>query len=88
MCRSAIVANFDKTFSYLRDRVGGYEKPLWNCQQVKRAPPGQCMRTQVLVTPSAVITPPLLMLVSWERAATARSGDQRVTGSPTTMSTE
>nr|WP_221364337.1 cell wall hydrolase [Sphingomonas jinjuensis] len=38
------------TFSYLRDRVGGYEKPLWNCQQVKRAPPGQCMKTQMLGT--------------------------------------
>jgi len=33
-------------FSYLRDRATGFDKALWNCTQVKRADPGQCMKDQ------------------------------------------
>ena len=49
------------TFSYLRDRATGVERTLWNCRQVKRASPRECMRQQVLLTaapvPSATPTP-------------------------------
>ena len=47
------------TFSYLRDRAAGYDKALWNCQQVKRPIPAQCMKVQVLLTatPVAKATP-------------------------------
>ncbi|MEG8022306.1 hypothetical protein [Sphingomonas aerolata] len=34
------------TFSYLRDRSADYEKALWNCQQVRRPDPTQCMRAR------------------------------------------
>ncbi|MBD8700100.1 cell wall hydrolase [Sphingomonas sp. CFBP 13714] len=34
------------TFSYLRDRSADYEKALWNCQQVRRPDPSQCMRAR------------------------------------------
>lgn len=46
------------TFSYLRDRVNGFERPLWNCQQIKRADPAQCMRLQVTMTAAPVTPPP------------------------------
>ncbi|MEN2786570.1 cell wall hydrolase [Sphingomonas qilianensis] len=36
------------SFSYLRDRSRGYDKALWNCAQLKRPDPGQCMKLQVL----------------------------------------
>ena len=42
------------TFSYLRDRSTGYEKALWNCQQVKRADKSQCMKVQVYLTAQPV----------------------------------
>ena len=42
----------DMTFSYLRDRAANYEKPLWNCQQMKRPNPAQCMKVQVFFTAS------------------------------------
>ena len=55
------------TFSYLRDRAGGYDKSLWNCQQVKRPDRAQCMKTQVYVTwdsllanPPATAAPPVV----------------------------
>jgi len=38
------------TFSYLRDRSADYEKPLWNCQQIKRADPRQCMKVQTYMS--------------------------------------
>jgi hypothetical protein len=38
------------TFSYLRDRSAGYQKALWNCQQIKRNDPTQCMKVQVYMT--------------------------------------
>ena len=38
------------TFSYLRDRAANYEKSLWNCQQLKRPDPAQCMKVQVFFT--------------------------------------
>ena len=46
------------TFSYLRDRTSSYEKSVWNCQQVRRADPAQCMKPQqtlraIPVTPEA-----------------------------------
>ena len=50
------------TFSYLRDRAAGYEKPLWNCQQVKRTDRAQCMKVQIFMTanptPHAPLGPP------------------------------
>ena len=42
------------TFSYLRDRSTGYQKALWNCQQIKRNDPTQCMKVQVLMTGAPV----------------------------------
>ena len=49
------------TFSYLRDRTSGLERTLWNCAEVKRASPRECMRRQVLLTiapvPAASPTP-------------------------------
>ena len=38
------------TFSYLRDRSTGYQKALWNCQQIKRNDPTQCMKVQAYMT--------------------------------------
>ena len=49
------------TFSYLRDRSTGYQKALWNCQQIKRNDPTQCMKVQVYMTGApapAASTPP------------------------------
>ncbi|MDB5695542.1 MAG: cell wall hydrolase [Sphingomonas bacterium] len=50
------------TFAYLRDRTGGVERTLWNCQQVPRADKRQCMKVQVLApapepTPVPVVAP-------------------------------
>jgi hypothetical protein len=45
------------TFSYLRDRSTGYQKALWNCQQIKRNDPTQCMKVQVLMTGAPVAGP-------------------------------
>ena len=47
------------TFSYLRDRAGGYEKSLWNCQQIKRPDRAQCMKVQTLITtmPAPIAAP-------------------------------
>ena len=44
------------TFSYLRDRSADYEKALWNCQQVRRPDPTQCMRARqtLRAAPAAV----------------------------------
>lgn len=36
-------------FSYMRDRTYHYDKALWNCATFKRADPGECMKTQVLL---------------------------------------
>ena len=33
-------------FSYLRDRLRNYDKPLWNCAIWKRSEPSQCMKVQ------------------------------------------
>ena len=44
------------TFSYLRDRSADYDKALWNCQQVKRVDPSQCMKVQAFVTWNPVVT--------------------------------
>ncbi|WP_326524128.1 cell wall hydrolase [Sphingomonas sp.] len=38
------------SFSYLRDRAYGFEKPLWNCTEYKRPEPNQCMKAQVSIT--------------------------------------
>jgi hypothetical protein len=43
------------TFSYLRDRTTGVQKSLWNCQQIKRRDPSQCMKVQVLMTGTPVV---------------------------------
>ncbi len=46
------------SFSYLRDRSSGYEQPLWNCRQYKRADPAQCMRVQTTMT---AVPPPVVL---------------------------
>lgn len=51
------------TFSYLRDRSSGYEKPLWNCQQNRRADPTQCMRVQMTMTANPVAPPAVIETV-------------------------
>ncbi len=57
---TAVPLSADQTatlsFSYLRDRAGGYEKSLWNCRQFKRADPTQCMRVQATMTAAPVAT--------------------------------
>jgi spore germination cell wall hydrolase CwlJ-like protein len=45
------------SFSYLRDRADGYERTLWNCQQVKRADPLQCMKQQLLMPAPMLLEP-------------------------------
>lgn len=49
------------SFSYLRDRAAGIDKPLWNCTEFKRPDRAQCMKQQVLLsgppTPAATPTP-------------------------------
>ncbi|WP_374146378.1 cell wall hydrolase [Sphingomonas sp. 28-63-12] len=37
------------SFSYLRDRVHGFEKALWRCEQFPRADHLQCMKVQTFV---------------------------------------
>lgn len=64
------------TFSYLRDRTVGIERTLWNCRQVKRASPRECMRQQVLLTasPAPAATPvPAPTPAAVPKAATQRS---------------
>jgi hypothetical protein len=36
-------------FTYLRNRDGGFEKPLWNCATFPRADRKQCMRQRVVI---------------------------------------
>ena len=36
-------------FTYLRNRAGGFEKPLWNCGTFPRADRKQCMRQRVVI---------------------------------------
>ena len=38
-------ARASMSFSFLRNREAGFEKPLWNCVQFKRRDPRQCMKT-------------------------------------------
>ncbi|AHE53849.1 cell wall hydrolase [Sphingomonas sanxanigenens] len=40
-------ARASMSFSFLRNREAGFEKPLWNCAQFKRRDPRQCMKTPV-----------------------------------------
>jgi spore germination cell wall hydrolase CwlJ-like protein len=43
------------SFSYLRDRQHGYDKPLWNCREFRRPSPAQCMKAQTFVeTPKPI----------------------------------
>jgi spore germination cell wall hydrolase CwlJ-like protein len=37
------------SFSYLRDKLHGFDKALWNCAEFRRADLTQCMKLQVLV---------------------------------------
>jgi len=39
------------SFSFLRNRDAGFEKPLWNCTQFKRNDPRQCMKSPSVVKP-------------------------------------
>lgn len=34
------------SFSYLRNRDAGFDKPLWNCALFQRSAPGQCIKHQ------------------------------------------
>ncbi|MES2754784.1 MAG: cell wall hydrolase [Pseudomonadota bacterium] len=57
------------TFSYLRDRARGYDKPLWNCATYPRIDVRECMKVQMMMparpaasfrleqTPGAAILP-------------------------------
>lgn len=36
------------SFSYLRDRLAGFDKALWNCTEFPRADPRQCMKKQAV----------------------------------------
>ena len=47
------------TFSYVRDHALGYETAAWNCRQVPRADPAQCMRAPLVrvATPAPIPTP-------------------------------
>ncbi len=47
-------------FSYLRDRAGGLERTLWNCQVFPRDAPSQCMRRQAGMTAAPVPASPVL----------------------------
>lgn len=40
------------SFSYLRNRSTGFEKPLWNCAQFQRSAPGQCIKHHVAAQPA------------------------------------
>ncbi|OYY91352.1 MAG: hypothetical protein B7Y45_03495 [Sphingomonas sp. 28-66-16] len=44
-------------FSYLRDGVRGYDKPLWNCAEFPRANPIECMKAQVIVPAPSELDP-------------------------------
>lgn len=46
------------SFAYLRDRSGGLERTLWNCAQIPRPDPRQCMRAQVLLPPPTPLASP------------------------------
>lgn len=37
------------SFSYLRNRASGFEKPLWNCTEFMRSDPRECMKIRVQV---------------------------------------
>jgi spore germination cell wall hydrolase CwlJ-like protein len=37
------------SFSYLRDRLAGTERRLWNCRENKRPVPAQCMKIQAYI---------------------------------------
>ncbi|RZM11567.1 MAG: cell wall hydrolase, partial [Sphingomonas sp.] len=65
------------TFSYLRDRSTGYQKALWNCQQIRRNDPTQCMKVQVLMTGSPVVAAPTSVLGE-PRGPTDLGGVRRV----------
>ena len=53
-------------FSYLRDKAGGYDKPLWNCAIFPRAEAAQCMKRPLAVPPPVhpererIVMPPLV----------------------------
>ena len=69
------------TFSYLRDRSTGYQKALWNCQQIKRNNPTQCMKVQVFMTgtPAGAVTAPVVGEARGpvELGGVRRSGDPK-----------
>lgn len=65
------------TFSYLRDRSNRFEKALWNCDQIPRADPAQCMKDRVVTPlrrasvtqPERLPSPERPLLATPERAA-------------------
>lgn len=62
------------SFSYLRDRALGYDKPLWNCAEFRR-PPAQCMKVQMLAPATRLTALP----------KSALSGDLRATSAGAPM---
>ncbi len=68
------------TFSFLRDRNFGYQRTLWNCQQVKRPDPAQCMKTQAF-QPAATPSPAAAGTPS-ELTGTRRKGDAKPVTAP------
>ena len=43
------------SFSYLRDRNRGYDKPLWNCREFRRPAANQCMKAQTFLTTARLV---------------------------------
>jgi hypothetical protein len=55
------------SFSYLRDKAGGFDRALWNCSEFPKAPPGSCMkRVAQPHAASALDTGPASKLISEE----------------------
>ncbi len=48
----------EMSFSYLRDRPGGLERTLWNCQLTPRPDRRDCMKVQVLAPATGVLIAP------------------------------
>lgn len=46
------------SFSYLRDRMVGIERRLWNCREYKRPVPAQCMRVQAFIPAGELLPAP------------------------------
>ena len=70
------------TFSYLRDRSAGVQKALWNCQQIKRNDPTQCMKVQVLMTANPVTAAPAPTRGPPDLTGVRRAADDKSVAAP------